>query len=49
MEPQDTSKQDETKEELIERLLSKAELDFKCCGGHCSGFHEDLPGADQDR
>jgi hypothetical protein len=25
----------ETKEELIERLLAKAELDYKCCGSHC--------------
>ncbi len=23
----------ETKEEIIERLLEKAELDFRCCGG----------------
>lgn len=24
----------ETQEELIERLLAKAELDYKCCGAH---------------
>ena len=27
----------ETKAELIERLLAKAELEHKCCGSHCSG------------
>ena len=33
------TEQEETKEELIERLLAKAELDFKCCGSHfdCEG------------
>jgi len=51
MEPQKPSKQ-ETKEELIERLLAKAELDYKCCGSHCSGFQCDadrLPGTEKDR
>jgi hypothetical protein len=27
---------EETKEELIERLLAKSDLDYKCCGSHCS-------------
>lgn len=26
----------ETDEQLIERLLAKAETDHKCCGSHCS-------------
>jgi hypothetical protein len=25
----------ETKAELIERLLAKSDLDYKCCGSHC--------------
>ena len=29
----------ETDEELIERLLAKAELDHRCCGSHCSNFN----------
>jgi hypothetical protein len=40
----ESEKAEETKEELIERLLAKAELDYKCSGGHCSGFWEP-PGA----
>ena len=35
---------DETKEELIGRLLDKAELDVKCSGGHCTNFWEEPPG-----
>lgn len=30
--------EEESAAELIERLLAKAELDFKCCGSHCSSF-----------
>jgi hypothetical protein len=36
-ETEATGRDTETKEQLIERLLAKAELDFKCCGSHCSG------------
>lgn len=35
-----TTETQETREELIERLLDKAELDVKCSGGHCSSFYE---------
>ncbi|HEX7667502.1 MAG TPA: hypothetical protein VF407_23380 [Polyangiaceae bacterium] len=28
-----TEKNEETKEQLVERLLEKSDLDFKCCGG----------------
>ena len=38
-EPEPTDRDGgETREELIERLLAKAELDYKCCGSHCSSF-----------
>ena len=35
---------EETREELIGRLLDKAELVVKCSGGHCSGYW-DPPGS----
>ncbi len=40
-----TAEVDETREELIGRLLAKADVDVKCSGGHCSGRFEDPPGA----
>ena len=40
-----TSEVEETREELIGRLLAKADVDVKCSGGHCSGRFEDPPGA----
>ena len=46
MEP--TTEKQETREELIERLLDKAELDVKCSGGHCSGKWEDPPGVERE-
>jgi hypothetical protein len=38
---------DDEKEAIIARLLAKAELEFKCSGGHCSGRMCDA-GADND-
>jgi hypothetical protein len=31
---------EETKEQLIERLLAKSDLDYKCCGSHCSATRD---------
>jgi hypothetical protein len=36
MDQPEKDQKNESREELIERLLAKAELDFKCCGSHCS-------------
>ena len=45
MEPQ--ASETETKEQLIERLLEKAELDVKCSGGHCGAMpSEPFPGVE---
>ena len=40
-EPTAAAEAEETKEQLIERLRSKAELDFKCCGSHCSATRDE--------
>jgi hypothetical protein len=49
MEPESTSRETETKEELIERLLAKAELDYKCCGSHCHARPDPGDGGLSDR
>ena len=36
LEPSEPQTLPETDEQLIERLLAKADLDHKCCGRHCS-------------
>jgi hypothetical protein len=33
---------EETKQSLIERLLLKSELDFKCCASHCGVVVENV-------